>query len=215
MPESAKIVVFDLGGVLARICHTWEEAMSVAQIRGKLDPTGKTDLSIYKGFDAYQADEIDWTDYVNGLASFAGCTVDEAVRIHNGIIQSEYSEVGRIVQELEARGFQTGCLSNTNAPHWEHLAIDGSFPAIRRLAHKLASHEVKLNKPDERIYRMYEETFGFSPHEIVYFDDMPKNVEAGVKAGWRAHRIDPTIETAPQIQRLLVEEGVFPGGVFA
>lgn len=215
MPNTPKIVVFDLGGVLARICHTWEEAITVAQVRSEFDLSGATDLGAYSGFEPYQADAIDSSTYLAGLADFVGCSPEDAIRVHNGIIRSEYDGLSFIVDAIEALGIETGCLSNTNPEHWEHLALDGSFPTIHRLKHKMASHIVRKSKPDVAFFRGFEETFGFKPEEIVYFEDMPRNVEGALRASWRAHRIDPSLETAPQIRAFLVEEGVFPTDDFA
>jgi putative hydrolase of the HAD superfamily len=215
LPGTPSIVVFDLGGVLARICHTWQDAVTVAQVPSRLDPLQHTRLTDFAGFEEYQADAISSDQYFSELARFLGCDPDEAALVHNGIIQSEYRNVGELIDRIEQAGFRTGCLSNTNGPHWQHLAIDGSFASIRRLECKMASHVVGLNKPDPRIFEAYENTFALAPSQIVYFDDHGPNADAARARGWRAHQIDPSEETVPQIERFLAEEGVFPRGVLA
>jgi len=39
---------------------------------------------------------------------------------------------------------------------------------------------------------------------VLFFDDLGINVEAARSCGWRAERIDPGAETAPQIRAHLV-----------
>jgi FMN phosphatase YigB (HAD superfamily) len=204
------VIVFDLGGVLARICHTWEEAASVAGIRHKLAADGTTSLSTFSGFDQYQAGKISLEDYVKDLAEYIGCEESDALAVHNSIIIEEYEGIRELVRELEAVGWRTGCLSNTNAAHWEHLALNGRFPAIASLEMKMASHLAGVNKPDPRVYDLYCEEFGLTPGQIVFFDDLPANVAATNLKGWRAAHIRPGEDTADQIRRHLQDWNSVP-----
>lgn len=201
--QSCQIVVFDLGGVLARICHSWEEAAATAGIATRLDPSDRTPLTVVPIFDAYQAGAVELSEYLEGIAKWLGVSPDEALAIHNHILVEPYPGTDELVEEIEAAGLLTGCLSNTNAPHWEELALNGRFPAIMRLQRKMASHLVGLNKPDPEIFALYAKTNDVAPESIVYFEDHPLNVRAALGAGWRAKLIDPMGDTVAQMREFL------------
>lgn len=206
--SNSNIVVFDIGGVLARICNSWQDAATLARVVIRLDPDGNDALHNFEGFHAFQAGEMEVDEFSRQLGAYLGCSPDDALRTHNAIIHGEYADTVPLALDLEAAGARLGILSNTNTPHWEHLALDGSYPAIHRMPYKMASQIVGINKPDPRIFRLYTETFDFDPGEIVYFDDNLPNVKVANELGWRAHRIDPTIETVPQLRKHLHHEGV-------
>ncbi len=208
--STRNVVVFDLGGVLARICHTWEEAASVAGIPHNPLSEGPTALGGFSAFDLYQAGKISFENYLDDLGIFIGCSTAEALNIHNSIIVEEYPHIRELVEELRAAGFQVGCLSNTNGAHWTHLAMNGRFPVIEGLDLKMASHIAGLNKPDPLIYRAYTAEFGLCPSQIVFFDDHPVNAEAATSEGWLAARIRPGEDTVEQMRFHLREWGLLP-----
>ena len=118
-----------------------------------------------------------------------------------------------LVEELNVvAGVRTACLSNTNHAHWVcSLAGEaGRVPsrAIGALGVKLASHDLGLIKPDPAIYAEAERRFATAAERIVFFDDLPDNVAAARRAGWRAHHIDHQADTAAQMRRTLEGLGI-------
>lgn len=196
---SIRAVCFDLGGVLVRICAKWTDAMNSAG----LDPRGNAEsaLTDCKAFNLYQAGSLDEVTYLESLSDYlVGLTVAEARSVHNGILVEAYTGTLALVTELESRSLVTGCLSNTNALHWEEMTATERFPAIARLQAKTASHLARASKPDESIYRAFEREAGLRPEEILNFDDVPEYVEAAGRAGWNAVRVDPVGDTAAQMR---------------
>ena len=47
----------------------------------------------------------------------------------------------------------------------------------------MLSGEVKLLKPDSRIFKLFLETFAIDPAISVYIDDREQNVEAAIACG--------------------------------
>jgi len=201
-------VVFDLGGVMAEICHTWEEAAIFSGVVCHKLSDQKTRLSSFPAFDLYQSGKISLSAYLADLADFVGCKLEEALAVHNGILVVEYPGIGKLVQELHDLKLGTGCLSNTNEPHWEVLALSGEYPAIQSLDMKMASHLVGINKPSPRIYEAYCSTFSLAPESIVFFDDYRVNVEAALGCGWNARWIDSNLDTPTQMRTYLRDLGV-------
>lgn len=212
LPHNYRLVVFDLGGVLARICHTWEEVARTSHIPCTLDPEGHSPLTSIPEFDGYQAGILPLPVYLRALAHFTGCDPRDALRMHNGILVEPYPGSEELVTDLAKTGIGTGCLSNTNEPHWVDLALNGRFPAIVRLERKMASHLVGINKPDPAIFRLYAETHGARPEEIVYFDDNGPNVQSAKEVGFEAHQVDPHGDPPAQMRGILEGLGILSLG---
>ena len=200
---SRRIVAFDLGGVLVRICNLWSDAVELALPAQRLNE-GLGLLDDSAALVAYQAGECDTSEYLVELAAFLGCTTpDQAKRVHNAILLEPFSGTAELAQDVLSAGLETGCLSNTNDLHWQEIFDSGRFPFADLLAVKVASHHVGVNKPDPAMFEAFERKSGFSGSEIVYFDDTMKNVEAARARGWQAHYVDPSDGPSSQVRRTL------------
>ncbi len=193
---------------MAEISHTWEDAAACSGVVCKNLGSGVTKLTAFHAFDEYQADAISLDEYLSELAKFVGCAPEEALKVHNGILVVEYPGVLQLVEELRAKGYRLGCLSNTNAPHWEVLALNGQYPAINSLEMKMASHQVGLHKLSDELFDLYRSRYCLRSGTIVFFDDAPANVEGAVACGWNAKRIDPSMDTPTQMREYLSSKGM-------
>jgi putative hydrolase of the HAD superfamily len=75
--------------------------------------------------------------------------------------------------------------SNTNASHketWTHLypEVVHAFDSI------FASHELGLRKPEPQAFARIAALIGTRPADILFFDDLPENVEAAKDCGFQA-----------------------------
>jgi len=201
-------VVFDLGGVMAEISHTWEDAALCAGVTCSNLRSHSTKLTALDAFEPYQAGQISLDEYLGRLAEFAGCSPEDALRVHNGILVEEYPGIRQLVDDLHQKGVRTGCLSNTNPPHWDVLALNGQYPAIHSLEMKMASHLAGVNKPSPEIFELYTTTFGIEPNSIAFFDDYQANVDGALACGWQARWIDASKDTPTQLREHLVALGV-------
>lgn len=206
-------MVFDIGGVLARISNTWQLAAGVAGVGTRLSPEPSIPLEGLAGFLEYQVGAWEEPRYLAALATQLGVTEAEALRIHNGILIEPYPSTLDLVEELEANDVMTGVLSNTNRPHWEILTDPSLYPAIARIERKVPSHEIRLEKPDPRIFLYYTELYGYMPRQVVFFDDNARNTASALATGWRAHLIDPLGDPVSQMREILVSEGVLPASI--
>ena len=204
-----RVVCFDVGGVLIRITHHWQKAAECAGIRiGDAVPAGAV-LTDAPHFETFQRGEISDDTYLEGLAKYlGGIKREEALSIHNRIMMEPYPGVEQLVRSINDTGILTGCLSNTNGPHWHDMFHSGRFPANELLTVRLASHEVGLEKPDPRIFARFEDRCAVGGSEIAFFDDSPLNVEAASRLGWQSWIIDPNVSTVPQMEHFLSEAGI-------
>ncbi|HVT11096.1 MAG TPA: HAD-IA family hydrolase [Fimbriimonadaceae bacterium] len=204
-----RAVCFDIGGVVARISYHWAEMLeragySVPDYISPADP-----VTAMPGFEAFQDGTITTIEYATRLGEYlGGLSADEALRIHNSMLVEPFAGVLEIVHDLNGRGFVTGCLSNTNAPHWEDLAKSGRFPAIVAMQVQLASFAIDASKPDPRAFAAFETAAGSSPSEVILFDDSLLNVQAAEGLGWSAVLIDPHGDPASQTLEALRGRGI-------
>jgi HAD superfamily hydrolase (TIGR01509 family) len=199
-----RAVCFDLGGVVARISYHWAEMLERCgiQIPDYIRPGD--DIHKMPTFEKYQAGELTDAQYLHDLAVYlGGLTFEQARAVHASMLIEPFPGVLEIVEELNETGMVTGCLSNTNAPHWVDLAESGRFPAIQAMQVRLASHLIDVAKPDPRAFTTFEEATWVEPSQILLFDDSHVNCQAARDLGWSAERIDPTGDTAGQMRRVL------------
>ncbi|MBS1714108.1 MAG: HAD-IA family hydrolase [Armatimonadetes bacterium] len=190
-------VCFDLGGVLVDIRHTWDDAL----VGAGLEPTGRTlRLSECPLLTAYQAGGVLESDYLEALADLLEVTKNDARRTHTAILREEFEGMDRLIVGLQERGLVTGCLSNTNALHWDALV---SMSAIGRLQVRVASHLCGANKPDAASFAAFETAAGVSPDEVVFFDDGAVNVEAARRRGWAATLVTAGLTPFDQVRTAL------------
>lgn len=217
MSAPVRAVVFDLGGVMIRICRSWGEACARAGIEPRHDERTWED-GLHRRHtvrDAYERGEIDGAEFCRRLSVATGGVYhpSEVERLHRAWLLEPYPGVEALVHELHDRtGVRTACLSNTNQMHWRAMTgeDDGApaLPALVRLGRRLASHQLGLAKPHAGIYRLAERALGCAPGEILFFDDLAANVEAALALGWRAERIDHEGDPASQMRRALARAGL-------
>lgn len=217
------IICFDLGGVIVRICRSFAQACAAAGIEHR-DPErfSTPDLQAARAalHSQYQIGAIDDHAFFTGVAANAAglYSATDIRAIHDAWILGEYPGITPLIAELNTMpGIATACLSNTNNHHWRAMhgqldsAQQASSDALRSIQHRLASHELRLAKPNTAIYRCFERAIGATPPRIIFFDDLQDNIASAASCGWRAYQIDHEGDTPTQIKRALVAEGVLPG----
>lgn len=211
MSDQIRAVVFDWGGVILQICRSWEEGCRRAGIPFRERPGGPAMDSERKRINQlYQTGMIDCDTFFEQIAATTqGVYAPSEIRtVHDAWLIQEYRGVRDLILELnESKRVETGLLSNTSHRHWlRHLPRGnqaGEFPTIGLLTHKHASHLLKLAKPDIQIHRAFERESGHAAGQILFFDDLPDNIAAARAAGWHAHQIDHTGDTAQQMRTAL------------
>ncbi len=212
-----RVVCFDLGGVLVRICRSWAEATESAGVPLKQPEQLLSEawrLRRWALVDRYQRGQLQCDDYFAGMAEAVEGLYDpsEIRRIHDAWTLQEYDGIAELVEQLaQVRDLVTACLSNTNHAHWVRLNGEREpleYPSVSKLTHRLASHQLGLAKPDAEIYQRACEHFACAPSDILFFDDLQENVNAAREQGWNAELIDHTGDTAAQMRSHLARHGI-------
>ncbi len=194
------IVCFDLGGVLVRVRRTWGECAPP----GAIDPS-RAGVSVADDpiLVEYQRGDLTDLEYLEELARVSQCSVEQAISMHENILDGCYQGVSELIAEIHGRGLRTGCLSNTNALHWATMMSDPRYVPLQTLEVKVASFQIKLNKPERAAYRAFETLAGVTSTEVLFFEDTAANAVGASEFGWKAFAVDPAQEAVPQILALL------------
>ncbi len=102
--------------------------------------------------------------------------------------------------ELRRRGLPTYIFSNTN-----ELAIRfirRNFPFFANFDGYILSYEHGAMKPEAKLYEVVEARSGCRGSEILYLDDRPENIAAGVARGWQAILQESAEKTRTAIEKL-------------
>jgi len=202
-----RAVIFDFGGVLVRMVDD-RPRLKLAQQLGI--PLSQLDDLVFFSDSAQKASRGAITVSVHWE------TVREALGIQPedmpGFLEQYWSaddvnwELLDCIRKLRP-GYKVGLLSNA----WDNLRqtlrerwnIDGLFDEL------IISAEVKMVKPDPRIFHLAVERLGVLPAEAIFIDDIGENVEVARREGLLAIQYLDTQKTLDELNRCLV------GGDFA
>jgi epoxide hydrolase-like predicted phosphatase len=176
-----RAVIFDFGGVLVRM----------------VDDHPRLELARQLGIELEQLDSLIFFSESARKASLGEISVEthwEAVRkslaispeAMSGFLDLYWSaddvnwELLEVIRKLRPK-YKVGMLSNA----WDNLRntlhsrwnIDGLFDEL------VISAEVKMMKPDPRIFHMAVDRLGVQPIETIFIDDIEENVLAARKEG--------------------------------
>lgn len=100
------------------------------------------------------------------------------------------------LKKLKQHGYRVYFLTNYAADSYQETSSRLSFFSLADGA--VVSSEVKINKPDERIYRILLERYSLVPSETLFFDDHEINCKAAIRCGMHA-QIFRDAETAEEV----------------
>lgn len=159
--------------------HPWHRAergeLAVAKIQEELQPWAEPHGIVLRG------DEID------ALTAPGGYTILTAM-------------IDK-VDELRARGYLTGLLTNTFLEFRPTMARDIGF---HHFTHVVESFDVGARKPEPGIYEATQRLLGVEHAEILYLDDFHQNVDAARAFGWDVIHVGPDpLAAIPEIDARL------------
>jgi len=203
---SSTLVVFDIGGVLIRLRHTWDdilEFLGEAPLQ-RDQPWRQAD---YQPLSDYQDGTLSEELYLAQIAQDLGLSVVAASVKNKAMLGTEYPGVEELIRDLHAADVPTACLSNTNDLHWRSLNDPALYPGIAALTRRFASFEIRVNKPLPAAFAAVKDAFP-EAERCVLFDDLPVNVAGAKAAGWEAFVIDPHGDTPLQMRQHLEQLGI-------
>lgn len=194
-------IIFDLGGVVVDLDIS-SSIKAFAQLG--ITPQGITLEELSRGdipknwemremMHAMDVGKMSATEFVNLMLKAAkpGTTAQDIVEAFNCIIRLPRHRL-EWLKRLR-KNHRVFLLSNIGELHWAETC---------RLAHSLGidieecfdevflSYQLRMVKPDPRIFEHLIEATGIVPEETLYIDDLPDNIRAGQDFGLQVHKID-------------------------
>lgn len=181
-------VIFDLGGVILNL----SVESSLKQLANVTGLPMKNILDAYAAreeFLQYERGEISDSEFRNALReiySFAGDD-DDIDRCWNAMLLDIPAERIALLTTLKGR-YRTFLLSNTNSIHVRcfssSLQKHHGLASLDSLFEKVYySHELRMRKPDPRIYEYVLTENNLVAGETLFLDDNEKNIEGARSVG--------------------------------
>ena len=193
--EGVDFLIFDLGNVIIDIDYEF----SMNELR-KLLPEDKHPLvaqffpsKFHNDYEKGLIGSPEFRDAVRHLyqENWTDAQIDW---VWNSLLREIPQERLDLVARLKEK-FGTGILSNTNEIHIlkmdEILQEKAGIASMHAFCdHVFLSHEMGLAKPDEAIYEAVIEKIGLPASKVLFFDDLPANLEGAKRVGLQTFHID-------------------------
>lgn len=203
MPDAAVAAVFDLGGVLI----DWDPRVAyhaafpnAPDLVDRFLRTTLTEIGLATCEIPGQLDEIvsPWRKQRGEFAPLIDFFAAEWPLFVRGTIEETVVQVERLlVKDVPIFGL-------TNWPEATFPPPGPEFGFLDRFRDIVVSGHEGMRKPGGEIFRLAIDRFGVNPHQTVYVDDHPGNVETATRMGFRTlHLKEPT-----DLEKFLVDNGL-------
>lgn len=195
-----KVVVFDLGKVLVDFDYKRAAIRIAARCANPLRALSEfpSHIPILQQLENGDITDEVFFQQLSKKISYSGTF--EQFSVEFGDIFTEIFEMTAFQAALRARGIPTYILSNTNNLAVTH--IRRTYPFFANFDGYIYSYQEHSLKPDSKIYEALETKTKQTGPSILYFDDRPENVEAGIKRGWQAVVHEEPAKSLAEARRL-------------
>lgn len=207
--NSVKLVCFDLGRVLVRICENWQHAGEVARLPIALPQLADSRKdNLREIVHAAEVGRVMVDEFCRKSGELFGVDPCHIRAVSDVYLRGCYPGVADLIDEIAAGGYQTACLSNTNDNHWRIMFAnnDADYAPLLKLNYKFGSQLIGFRKPEPGIYEYVERAVGVPGRQILFFDDLQENIDAARARGWTAelilHDHDPLAQLRQHMRRL-------------
>jgi putative hydrolase of the HAD superfamily len=144
---------------------------------------------VWDNRDEYDRGTFTGKEYYRWILSLAGITkedaaLEELARLDSCAWTNLNPATVRLMEEVKRAGYKLGILSNMPFDFLE-LARK-TLPIFGKTDAAVFSCEARSIKPESLIYEKLIAACGCDPREIVFFDDLPVNVEKAREMGMQA-----------------------------
>jgi putative hydrolase of the HAD superfamily len=196
-----KNIVFDLGNVLIsfRPSKYFDKKQYPENIKARI----LSDIFASKEWLMLDNGELTTSEVIESIASRSSLRKDEIAYIFNLRTELMYplDQNVRLLPELKKQGFRLYFLSNFPADIFEEIRSGYYF--FKYFDGGVISAEVKVSKPDNRIYYALLEKYSLAPEECLFIDDIEVNVKAGEAVGMKGLVTFGSLEISGEINKAL------------
>jgi 2-haloacid dehalogenase len=178
------VAIFDLGGVVI----DWNPRYLYRKLFNG-NETAMEDFLATVCTSSWNAEQDAGRLFVDGCDSLKRLHPDKAELIdawfqrYEEMLGGEIPGAVDILKGLRSRSVPIYALSNWSAETFP-IALN-RFECLSWFNGVLLSGEVKVLKPDRRIFEIFLDTFRIEPSRGIYIDDRRENVEAAIELGMR------------------------------
>jgi len=196
-----KNVIFDLGNVL--ISFIPSEYLKKKNYPSNIRNTIINDIFRSEEWKKLDNGDITVPEAIDSIALKSALNREEIALVFNfrTDIMFPLDDNVRLLPELKKHGFRLFYLSNFPLDSFEEVKNDYYF--FRYFDGGIISAEVKLSKPDIRIYRNILNKYDLKPEESVYIDDIEENVVAAEKTGMQGLLTNGSVKIAAELGKVL------------
>lgn len=181
MNKEEKVLLFDLGGVLADL---GEPAQAIGL---DLTDAGFWDIWLNSAnVHAFEKGEMEASDFFAGIAAELGQASDETFEKRLRAWHLRLFPGAEALIHSIPDHYRVALLSNTNAVHWEQVV--SATDVFSRFDHLFLSFETGLYKPTAESFEQVVTHFNCEPGDVLFLDDSPRNVDGASKIGIEARR---------------------------
>lgn len=211
-----RAVVFDIGGILEIIpeggdptirfplmIERWETRLGMApgELRGKLRAVSDRLEAAGKDRSIGTCTEQEWIAEVQRETGWDSAQMDALMRDHWDVYCGyPNTELVGFLGSLRPR-YKTALLSNSGVGARREEEARYHYSQLVDLI--IYSHEAGVAKPDQRIYAIACERLGMRPDEIVFLDDVERNVAAASAYGLHAVHFHDNAQAIADIEACL------------
>lgn len=174
-----KNVIFDFGNVIAK----FDGKTIIEKIYGGSASFDELAPIIFENWSALDSGDADYDEYTNRAVERVPAALIEPTKIffRDWYKYLPYTDgIEEVIETLKNDGYRLYILSN--APSY-FSQKSSSFKVTEKFDGIIFSGDIKLVKPDRRIYETLLERFSLKPEECVFADDLEQNIEAARTLG--------------------------------
>jgi len=200
-PGTADALLFDLGRVVLDI--DFEKTIACWAAHAGCEPAEI--VARFVRDDAYRQHEtgkISDAHYFRSLRATLGLSLtdDQFLEGWNAIFTGEMPDIAALLARA-AEHLPLYAFSNTNRPHVEHFSR-AHADVLSHFREIYLSSTIGLRKPDAAAYDHVVKAIGVPASRIVFFDDLPENIEGARARGLQAVRVSSTSDIADALSAL-------------
>src|SRR5256885_10099241 len=118
MNPELRLICFDLGRVLIRLCEGWHHACEVAGVPAPPPFTDEQRGKLQKLVHISEIGQMSHEEFCQSMSAIASIEPAHVDALSTAFLREPFPGAIDLVRELKRNGFLTACLSNTNPSHW-------------------------------------------------------------------------------------------------
>jgi 2-haloacid dehalogenase len=125
-----------------------------------------------------------WADRYPGWAPEIRMWYDRWIELASPRIEGSIA----LQRALRRKGVPVFALTNFGEYSFAEALTKMDF--LAEFDRRYVSGELKVTKPDPRIYEIVEKDSGIAPDRLLFADDKAENIVAAARRGWRTHQFE-------------------------